>query len=64
MREIETVVSGEQSAAKESTESRENVPLLPKRKRLWRARYRNTRKCVSSKAALLILLWSFIVILT
>ena len=36
--------------------------LLPGRRRSWLAmRYGNTRKCVSNKAALLILLWSFVV---
>ena len=40
----------------------EDIPLLPERTRSWLAmRYGNTRKCVSSKAALLILLWSFVV---
>ena len=41
----------------------EGTPLLPGRKRQsWLAmRYGNTRKCVSNKAALLILLWSFVV---
>ena len=40
----------------------EDTPLLPGRTRSWLAmRYGNTRKCVSSKAALLILLWSFVV---
>ena len=36
--------------------------LLPERTRSWLAmRYCTTRKCVSNKAALLILLWSFVV---
>ena len=40
----------------------EDTPLLPGRTRSWLAmRYGNTRKCVSNKAALLILLWSFVV---
>ena len=40
----------------------EDTPLLPGRRRSWLAmRYGNTRKCVSNKAALLILLWSFVV---
>ena len=40
----------------------EDTPLLQGRTRSWLAmRYGNTRKCVSSKAALLILLWSFVV---
>ena len=40
----------------------EDTPLLPRRTRSWLAmRYGNTRKCVSSKAALLILLWGFVV---
>ena len=40
----------------------EDTPLLPGRTRSWLAmRYGNTRKCVSNKAALLILLWSFMV---
>ena len=40
----------------------EDTPLLPVRRRSWLAmRYGNTRKCVSNKAALLILLWSFVV---
>ena len=40
----------------------EDTPLLPGRTRSWLAmRYGNTRKCVSSKAALLILLWGFVV---
>ena len=39
-----------------------HTPLLPGRTRSSLAkRYGNTRKCVSSKAALLILLWSFVV---
>ena len=37
----------------------EDTPLLPGRRSTMR--YGNTRKCVSSKAALLILLWSFVV---
>ena len=41
---------------------RTRSPLLPGRTRSWLAmRYGNTRKCVSNKAALLILLWSFVV---
>ena len=45
-----------------STNHNEGNPLLPGRTRSWLAmRYGNTRKCVSSKAALLILLWSFVV---
>ena len=40
----------------------EDTPLIPGRTRSWFAmRYGNTRKCVSNKAALLILLWSFVV---
>ena len=40
----------------------EDTPLLPGRTRSWLAmRYVTTRKCVSNKAALLILLWSFVV---
>ena len=40
----------------------EDTPLLQGRTRYWLAmRYGNTRKCVSSKAALLILLWGFVV---
>ena len=40
----------------------EDTPLLPGRTRSWSAmRYGNTRQCVSSKAALLILLWGFVV---
>ena len=40
----------------------EDTPLLPGRTRSWLAmRYGNTRKCVSNKAALLILLWSFVI---
>ena len=40
----------------------EDTPLLPGRTRSWIVvRYGNIRKCVSSKAALLILLWSFVV---
>ena len=40
----------------------EDTPLLPGRTRSWLAmRYGSTRKCVSSKAALLVLLWSFVV---
>ena len=42
----------------------EDTPMLPGRiqTRSWLAmRYNNTRKCVSNKAALLILLWSFVV---
>ena len=40
----------------------EDTPLLPGKTRSWLAmRYGNTRKCVSNKAALLILLWSFVV---
>ena len=40
----------------------EDTPLLPGRTRSWLAmRYGNTRKCVSNKASLLILLWSFVV---
>ena len=40
----------------------EDTPLLPGRTRSWLAmRHGNTRKCVSSKSALLILLWSFVV---
>ena len=42
----------------------EDTPLLPipGRTRSWLAmRYGNTRKCVSNKAALLILLWNFVV---
>ena len=45
-----------------STNHNEGNPLLPGRTRSWLAmRYGITRKCVSSKAALLILLWSFVV---
>ena len=42
----------------------EDTPLLPELERTRSGlamRYGNTRKCVSSKAALLILLWSFVV---
>ena len=40
----------------------DNTPQVPGRTRSWLAmRYGNTRKCVSNKAALLILLWSFVV---
>ena len=40
----------------------ENTLQLPGRTRSWLAmRYGTTRKCVSNKAALLILLWSFVV---
>ena len=40
----------------------EDTPLLPGRTRSWLTmRYGTTRKCVSNKAALLILLWSFVV---
>ena len=39
----------------------EDTSLLPVRSSMLARRYGNTRKCVSSKAALLILLWSFVV---
>ena len=40
----------------------DDTPQVPGRTRSWLAtRYGNTRKCVSNKAALLILLWSFVV---
>ena len=39
----------------------EDTPLLPGRIRSLAMRYGTTRKCVSNKAALLILLWSFVV---
>ena len=40
----------------------DDTPQVPGRTRSWLAmRYGNTRKCVSNKAALLILVWSFVV---
>ena len=57
MQEISSVASSSGAAVDD-----EDTPLLPGRTRSWLAmRYGSTRKCVSSKAALLVLLWSFVV---
>ena len=69
MEEINPVVSYSGSTADLEREVQlqdnkfEDSPLLPKRSTFkWLAvRYGRSRKCVSSKAALLILLWSFVV---
>ena len=55
MEEINSIAS----ASGVSMDNGENTPLL--QGRLLVRRYGNTRKCVSSNAALLILLWSFVV---
>ena len=60
MKEINSVASAGDQPVLSNHE--ENTPLLPGRTRSWLAlRYGNTRKCVSNKAALLILLWSFVI---
>ena len=60
MKEINSVASAGDLPV--LTNHDEDTPLLPRRTRSWLAmRYGNTRKCVSNKAALLILLWSFVV---
>ena len=57
MQEISSVASSSGAGVDD-----EDTPLLPGRTRSWLAmRYGSTRKCVSSKAALLVLLWSFVV---
>ena len=55
MEEINSIAS----ASGVSIDHSENTPLL--QGRMLVRRYGNTRKCVSSNAALLILLWSFVV---
>ena len=55
MEEISSIAS----ASGVSMDNGENTPLL--QGRMLVRRYGNTRKCVSSNAALLILLWSFVV---
>ena len=55
MEEISSIAS----ASDVSMDNGENTPLL--QGRMLVRRYGNTRKCVSSNAALLILLWSFVV---
>ena len=60
MKEINSVASAGDLPV--FTNHDEDTPLLPRRTRSWLAmRYATTRKCVSNKAALLILLWSFVV---
>ena len=65
MEEVDPVVSYSKLPAdlEREVQLQEDSPLLPKRSTLKRlaVRYGRSRKCVSSKAAMLILLWSFVV---